>query len=125
MTGQPIPSPAPQAHPSVLVDSGPRAAARGILLWLTGQDDADPEDRITALEALCALEEHLPADVVLAAAEERAGTLQDAQGLLTEAAAGAVPARVLTGISVAQWHLRRRLEETGRGPGGGRADENL
>lgn len=100
----------PTGGPRLLEESPAQTAARAILLWISGQDDHDPEDRITALEALGALEDFLPANVVHAVTEERPGTLDEARQLLLTAVDAQTTPRALTGLHLAIGHLRHRLE---------------
>jgi hypothetical protein len=100
----------PARTPSTHLEGPEGAAARGILLWIIGQAELDTEDRLAALEALGALEDHLPAHIVLAPVEEQPGSLQDARRLLEQATDSDVTGRALTGVCVALGHLRHRIE---------------
>jgi hypothetical protein len=67
-----------------------------------------------------ALEDHLPHDVVLSAAPEQPGELDDVLQLLIAAARQEDDPAAARGISIAQGHLRRRQQERTQDANGGR-----
>jgi hypothetical protein len=112
--------PTPPAGPGAAAGSGPalyaepagRARARAILLGLAASDDVDVETRLSVLEALDVLAATVPAGAVQPEVTATGGTLQEAWGLLDEAARAHTEAWARTPLSIAAGCVRRALEDS-------------
>jgi hypothetical protein len=93
--------------PSTYPESQPRAQARGVLAWVLGHDDYEVEDRLAAGDALGALQDSVPAGMVLTAVLETPGSLADARSLLEAAVPLETSVRGTLAVSLALRHLRR------------------
>ena len=91
----------------VYPESEPRVRARGLLAWILGDQSSDVEDRLAAGDALAALQDPVPADMVLAPAPETAGSIEDARNVLEDAARVETTPRGIVAVSLALHHLRR------------------
>jgi hypothetical protein len=93
--------------PSTYPESEPRGRARGVLAWVLGNDDIGIEERLMAGDALAALQDPVPADMLLAPVPDTPGSLADARRLLEDAAHEEMTARGIVAVSLALHHLRR------------------
>ena len=95
--------------PPVFPESEPRVRARGLLAWVLGDQSSDVEERLAAGDALAALLDPVPADMMPAPAPETPGSLADARNLLEDAARVETTPRGIVAVSLALHHLRRAV----------------
>jgi hypothetical protein len=98
------------SQPCTYVESPQSAAARAVLLWIISRG-TDTDDQLAALDAVGALEDHLPVDVVWATLRERPGSLEEARRLLEVAAEVETTPRGRVATSLAIGYLRRREQD--------------